>query len=249
MSLRPAQRPPVLTIVTKHCLLLQTYDLRSHELLVPTPARVVPLAAAEAAVRRRGAQDDSGAAAGQRLTGGLKIGPRLRSARKLRGMSLDDVALSTGLTKGFLSQLERDRVSASVASLLRVCDALGIRIGSLFETSRADLVRHDERQPINFGGEGVSEHLLTPGGDRRIQVIQSEIAPGGGAGEEQYALSGDAEFVHVLRGVLELVVQGDTYLLGPGDSMTFSPRDPHTWRNKSTDEDALVLWVLTPSPW
>ncbi len=183
------------------------------------------------------------------VSGPAAIGGRLRAARQARGLSIAQLAAATGLTKGFLSQLERDLTSASVASLVNICDALGIRIGSLFEASRTDLVRRSERPRINFGGVGVTEYLLSPDSDSRIQVIESHIAPGGGGGDELYSLNSDAEFVHVVAGRLEVVVRRDVYRLGPGDSLTFSPRDPHTWRNPSQSEEAVVFWVLTPSPW
>ncbi|MGB3337961.1 MAG: helix-turn-helix transcriptional regulator, partial [Devosia sp.] len=53
------------------------------------------------------------------------IGTKLRTARKTRGLTLDQVAQAAGLTKGFVSRLERDDVSPSVASLVTVCEVLG----------------------------------------------------------------------------------------------------------------------------
>jgi DNA-binding XRE family transcriptional regulator len=58
----------------------------------------------------------------------VRIGARLRAARQARGLTLDKVAAATGVTKGFLSRLERDDVSPSVASLVAVCDVLGVRV-------------------------------------------------------------------------------------------------------------------------
>ena len=55
------------------------------------------------------------------------IGAKLRAARKMRSLTLDQVAQAAGLTKGFVSRLERDDVSPSVASLVSVCDILGLR--------------------------------------------------------------------------------------------------------------------------
>jgi transcriptional regulator with XRE-family HTH domain len=178
----------------------------------------------------------------------IKIGAKLRRARRERQLSLEQVANAANLTKGFISQVERDLTSVSVASLVKICNAIGLRIGSLFDPSPRHLVRQADRLPINFGGQGVVEHLLTPTGQERIQVIESHVSPGGGSGDEAYALSGDAEFVHVIRGELEVEVRGDRYVLREGDSFTFSPRDPHSWCNRSLEE-TLVLWVLTPSPW
>jgi transcriptional regulator with XRE-family HTH domain len=181
--------------------------------------------------------------------GGIRIGARLRDARRARGLTIDQVAGSTGLTKGFISQLERDQANASVASLIGICDALRIRVGALFEPSRTDLVRAEDRPRINFGGRGVTEYLLTPDRDGRIQVIESLIEPGGEGGEELYSLPSEAEFVHVMRGDLEVVVHDQVHHLSTGDSLTFHPRDPHTWRNPSKRRVTHVLWVLAPSPW
>jgi transcriptional regulator with XRE-family HTH domain len=178
----------------------------------------------------------------------LEIGARIRAARHRLGMSLEQVAEETGLTKGFISQVERNLTSVSVASLVNICNAVGLRIGSLFEPGRRDLIRYADRPRINFGGINVTEFMLTPANQGQVQVIQSEIGPGGGSGEEPYALNGQAEFVHVVSGQLDITVHGDTYLLETGDSLTFSPRDPHSWRNPS-DSDTIVLWVLAPSPW
>ena len=60
-------------------------------------------------------------------------GPRLREARLRRGLSLSDVAQAAGVTKGFLSLAERAKTQISVPTLLRICDALDIKLGSLFD--------------------------------------------------------------------------------------------------------------------
>ncbi len=179
----------------------------------------------------------------------LRIGPQLRAARLRRKLSLEQVAGATGLTKGFLSQLERDMTAASVASLVRLCSALHISIGSLFEPSGTMLTRDDEAPAINFGGSGVSEQLLTPRESGDLQVIRSRVAPGGGSGDEPYALDAKAEVVYLLEGELVVTVDAEVYSLAAGDTLTFSPRQLHSWSNPSATADAVVLWALAPSPW
>jgi transcriptional regulator with XRE-family HTH domain len=175
------------------------------------------------------------------------IGPRLRAARLSRGMSLATLAAGAGLTKGFLSQVERDLVSPSVGSLLRVCDALGVGVGELFEPVSGPLVRAADRPPIAFGGEGVDEFQLTPSSERRLQVIQTDIAPGGGSGDDAYGLAGEAEFVHVLVGTFDIEVDREAYRLAAGDSLTFDAGRPRRWRNASPVRPATVLWVIVPA--
>ncbi len=160
---------------------------------------------------------------------------------------MSELAAATDLTKGFLSLVERDKANTSVGSLVRVCDALGVAIGSLFEPAHTNFVPKAARPRINFGGEGVEEYLLTPDGEARLQMIESIIGPDGGSGPEQYSLRGEAELVHVIAGRLDLTVAGETVRMKAGDSLTFSPRDRHAWLNPSARRAAHVIWAVTPS--
>ncbi len=139
--------------------------------------------------------------------------------------------------------------AASVASLIKICDALQISVGYLFDPPATNLVRAADRPRINFGGERVTEYLLTPSGNDHLQVIESYLEPGASGGEEPYSLDADAEVVHVVSGSVEISVRGEQHLLHTGDTLTFSGRDPHAWRNASGEEPAQVVWILTPSPW
>lgn len=175
------------------------------------------------------------------------IGARLREARKRRHLSLSELATRTGLTKGFLSQVERDLTSASVGTLMRLCDALSLNPGDLLTGSAGPVVRAADRPEIAFGGEGVREFRLTPAGERRILVLQSDIAPGGGSGDEAYVLASEAEFVHVLEGTLDIEVAGTSHRLAVGDSLTFEAGAEHRWSNPSPAFPARVLWLLSPA--
>lgn len=177
----------------------------------------------------------------------IPIGQRLRAARRARRLTLEQVADACGLTKGFVSKLERDQSTASVASLLRICDTLGLSIGELFEGIHTpDLLRAADYPVVSFGGERMVEYLLTPSRERRVQVLLSEIQPGGGSGQETYALPSDVEFVLVVSGELEIELDGRTDVLRAGDALTFVPRTPHAFRNIG-DAPARVLWVLVPA--
>ncbi|GIE28106.1 transcription regulator [Actinoplanes italicus] len=179
---------------------------------------------------------------------GAAIGGRLRAARQARGLTLQQVADATTLNKGFISRLERDEVSPSVASLVAICEVLGIRVGELFEPPATSLVRAGEGRPINFGGTRVSELLLTPGTQNHLQVIHSTVEPGGGGGDELYTLDCEVEFVYVIRGRLELRLSDETVQLGAGDAFTFPGREPHTWSNTAEADECEVVWVLAPAP-
>lgn len=164
------------------------------------------------------------------------IGPRLREARKRRGLSLAELAERSDLTKGFLSQVERDLTSPSVAP----CCACARR-SSCRSASCSAAARDRWRTPVAFGGQGVTEYQLTSAQEARLLVLESEIAPGGGSGEDAYELDCDSEFLHVLDGMLDVEVAGTRYRLAAGDSLTFDAGAPHRWWNPSSARPARVL--------
>jgi transcriptional regulator with XRE-family HTH domain len=164
-------------------------------------------------------------------------------------MSISQLAGATGLTSGFISQLERDLTSVSLSSLARICAALDVRFGEVLDAPpKGELIRRDEatgwKQPIGRH----DDLLLSPLDEPRFHLMESRIPPGEGAGDEPYTFQGDVELVYVLEGTLELHVRDDTYLLDAGDTVTYAPRDPHTWRNPSAADDTVVLWFTVPNP-
>ena len=180
-------------------------------------------------------------------TEGTRIGAQLRAARLAARKSMAEVAEHAGLTKGFVSKLERDLANVSVASLIRICEALDISVGSLFQPSRGEVIRHDARPPINFGGTGTTEYLLTPSGEKRVQAILSDLEPGGGSGDEPYSLPADVEFAFILAGQLQITVAGEQVTLEQGDAFTFSASTQHTFRATAHQGRTQVLWVISPA--
>ena len=173
----------------------------------------------------------------------------MRSLRRERGLTIEQVASATRLTKGFISQLERDRTSPSLSSIARICDVLGVRLSQIFEREPGpSLVRREERPEIDTYFP-THNWLLSSRDERRLQAIESEVAPGAGAGDELYSLPGEVEFVYVLEGTLELVVGEDRLVLSEGDAVTYELAKPHTWRNASSTDTLRVLWVAAPNPY
>jgi transcriptional regulator with XRE-family HTH domain len=178
---------------------------------------------------------------------GTRIGAQLKSARLAARMSMAEVAERAGLTKGFVSKLERDLASVSVASLIRLCGALGISVGSLFQAPTGQVIRRGAYPPINFGGKKMTEYLLTPSGEKRVQAILSDIEPGGGSGDDPYGLPADVEFVFVLAGQLQIAMAGEQITLDQGDAFTFPANTQHTFRATPQAGPTQVLWVVSPA--
>ncbi len=178
-----------------------------------------------------------------------RIGVRLRAIRHERGLSISQLAGATGLTSGFISQLERDLTSVSLSSLARICAALDVRFGEVLDApSKGELIRREEASGWGLPIGRHDDLLLSPLDERRFNLLESRIPPGEGAGDEPYTFQGDIELVYVLEGTLELRVRDEVFVLEAGDTVTYAPRDPHTWRNPSDANETVVLWFTVPNP-
>jgi transcriptional regulator with XRE-family HTH domain len=178
----------------------------------------------------------------------IPLGSRLRSSRQAQGLTIVQVATATGLTKGFISRIERDETSPSVATLLTICEVLSIEVGSLFAATQSDVVRAADAPLINMGGSGAVERLMTPRGQPRLQLIRSVMEPGASGGAELYTINSEVEVVYVVRGAIEVRFADEVVLLDAGDALTFEGREPHSWENTSSDI-VEVLWTLAPAAW
>jgi len=176
----------------------------------------------------------------------LAIGSRIRAARQSQRLTIEQVAEATGLTKGFLSRVERDLTSPSVASLVTLCQVLSVSIGELFAAPETHLTRRDDGPKISLGGEGIVERLLTARSERRLQIIRAVIEPRGRGESELYAVDCDVDVLHVTKGRIQLILSNEKYDLEEGDTLSFPGREPHTWVNP-TDETVEVLWILVPA--
>ncbi len=175
------------------------------------------------------------------------LGQTIRERREKRGESLKQLAEATGLTQSFLSQVENERTSPSVASLRKIAEALETSIGTFFAggTPNGRLVRKSARAMLVHPQFRWRDSLLTPSLSGKLQVIWTEIEPGGGSGDEPYGHDSDEECVVIVRGKLDFWVGDEHYRLNVGDALTFESRIPHKNRNPGPGRTE-VLWVITP---
>jgi len=178
------------------------------------------------------------------------VGGRLREARQARGQTLDHVAGAAGFTKSFVSAVERGETSPSIGSLYAICEVLGISMSALFETVDApesNVVRRTDVQGTYFGGEGVENLVLSPRGERRAQVIETHIAPGGSPGPEPWSHAGELVMATVLEGTVEFRFGERSTTLKAGDTISYSPAEPHSWGNPDDDNPAVALFFEVPA--
>jgi transcriptional regulator with XRE-family HTH domain len=164
-------------------------------------------------------------------------------------MSLGNLAQRSGVTASFLSRVERDATSPSVASLLAICDALGLPIAELFAIPRTTLVRRADRAHLEQlpRAAHVVDTLLTPAWERHVTVLETVAEPGGSGGEALYTMPSQTEVCFVVEGTVEVCVEDERLVLQEGDALTFGAAAPHTWRNANPARVARILWILAPA--
>jgi DNA-binding transcriptional MerR regulator/quercetin dioxygenase-like cupin family protein len=174
----------------------------------------------------------------------VALGPRLRRMRHERGQTLEQASAAVGLSASFLSELERGQSGASMATLHRLLTYYGTTFAALLQRSGgrvARLMRAGRARSVR--NHGVTVEQLADG--QAMMEPQLFTIEAGAGSEGSYAHEGE-EFVYVLEGAFEVVLnEGERYLLRVGDSLYYPSSVVHSWRNPGAGT-ARVLWVNTP---
>ena len=180
------------------------------------------------------------------------IGKRLRAARKLTGLVIDEVATKTGLSRAYISQIETGKASPSLQTVDRLAKALGIQVSSLFTTDDFDaqLTRADDRLVMQYGAPDTAPeerklvHFLSAP-NRELELVILEIPVGVAAGPPDQGHAGEEAF-YVLEGRVKAVIGGHSYIVEEGDSLHWSASIPHRTINIG-DTKAKLVFARTPA--
>jgi len=189
-------------------------------------------------------------------TGGRKpinLGGKIKVLRMKVGMTQKELAEQVGLTPSFISQLEKNLISPSLDSLLKLSEKLHTSpIFFLREgedgTQRKMVIKPSERQEIQLKEMKIPEiklqllvsHVL----NRRMEPYLLTLRQGATVKGHFCSHKGD-EFAYVIEGELEVEIQGEKQMLRPGDGLYIESTVPSKWVNMGEGE-AVLLWVLSP---
>ena len=158
------------------------------------------------------------------------------------------LAARTGFSPSFISQMEAEAVSPSIASLGKVAEELGVSLGQFFsslESAPREVVRREERPEYESGWSKSTVSLLadaTPG--RKLVAVEIRVEPGGSSGKHA-AFGMQEAFVLVTSGELVVGLEGREVELFEGDAVYVSEGTEFSWKNPGTEEATLVM-VTTP---
>ena len=183
--------------------------------------------------------------------GGLLIGVQLKHARLNRRISLRQLADDVGCTESFLSKVENDKVRPSLTMLHTIVKALGINVAKLFSEPGSPTVtvlkagkRVTFQMELASPGRGITlESLLPIPLSVLLEANIHHVEPGGST--NGFIDHKGEEMGFVLKGTLEITVDGQTVTVEKGDSFFFQSHLPHGYRNPGTTT-AQILWVNTP---
>ncbi len=165
----------------------------------------------------------------------MDIHEKIKNLRKNRGFSIRELSERTGLSMGFISNLERNINSPSVANLQVICQVLDVELIDLFkrESSKVSILPL-ERRSLIFKGEreGINYSKISPE-TSVINAICVTVEPGTPPAEMTWGHNHD-ELGVVIEGELEIEVAGEgKYLLKKGDSIFIKRNTPHKHKNPS----------------
>ncbi len=180
-----------------------------------------------------------------------KLGALLRATRNTRQLTIKEVAAKAGVSSSLLSQIERNRISPSLDTLLQILEVYGVSPDQFFKdyetSSRVEIIRRDDRKI--FHRKGFKYEKLCGDsqakGNHSFNAFFLELAPGQNRGDVNDGHLG-RELGIVVQGSATLVYGEETYELHKGDAVSFFSEIPHTIQNLS-DHIFQAYWVVTPA--
>ncbi|MFW2514453.1 helix-turn-helix domain-containing protein [Demequina sp. SO4-13] len=174
-----------------------------------------------------------------------ELGQRLRSLRRMRGMTLVQLAEVAGLSHSFLSQIERGQAMPSIGSLGRIAHAVGTSQIELLTPPSAPTrsnVVPTSAAPRGTYGDEAARLLVTHAGARFRPLSLTGFSQEFG---EPFSHA-EHEFLHVISGRVEIEIDGESTVLDEGDSVYYGSDVPHRWR--AVDERGFHAIVVKEQP-
>ena len=175
------------------------------------------------------------------------VGPALRRLREDRGLSLEQLAQLTGVSRAMLGQVELGQSVPTIKTLWRIAHALEVPFSALLSSgpSKAAVVlRAAEARTLTSADGGFHSRALFPfGAPRRVEFYELRLKPHAREDAEPHA-PGTLENLVVTRGKVEVSCSGQAHELREGDAIVFEADGPHSYRNLG-DREAVMYLVMT----
>ena len=176
----------------------------------------------------------------------------IKDHRRQRKMTLDELAGSTGLSKGYLSKIERANKLPPFSTLNKIAEALGVETASLFAKNseplpdpRIAVVRSDEGCSVSSDGALYGYQYETLGHGKKGKHMEPYIIEPAVDELAVFQHEGE-EFMYTLEGTHELTYDGQKYILNKGDSVYFDASVPHSGRSLGKKRARILAVMFSP---
>lgn len=183
----------------------------------------------------------------------ITIGAKVKAFRTAKKYTLKQLSEESGLSIGFLSQLERGLSSIAIDSLSKLADILGVSLSAFFDSAaeqeKSPVVRSFEPRCTQISPQ-IIQYLLT-GNARDFHLLPRifHMMPFANTSQDKLEMNQHEgeEFLYVLEGILTVYLDGSEYCLNPGDSIQIHSQVPHNWVNH-TNRVVKILTINSPNP-
>ena len=178
------------------------------------------------------------------------LGQRIKELRKTKKLTLVEIAKKTGIDQATLSRIENGVMTGTLESHMKISEALGLNLPSLYEHVIAKSNETREKavkqkiETFSHSSGAVSEMLTTNILRKKMMPVLLKLKPGGRTETEEFA-AGTERFVHAVKGSVEISAEREKSEIGPGESFYFDASKPHHFKNLTRSE-AWMLSVSTP---
>lgn len=181
----------------------------------------------------------------------MDIGVRLKLVRERFGLSQRELAKRAGVTNASISLIEQNRVSPSVSSLTKLLESIPITLSEFFAFDEPPRVNphifRPDNQPAFLSSDGLRFLVIGASApNRQMRMLRELYAPGAHTGDEPIVHKEGEECGFVVRGTIELTIDGQANILSAGDGYYFPSPLPHRFRNIGPEE-AEIISANTPA--
>jgi len=179
----------------------------------------------------------------------LAIGQRVKQERAARGWTLDQLASAANVSRRLLVNVEQGDANPSVATLLKISDALGVGLPALVAPPAPrpiTITRHGEGAALwtgSAGGRGVLVAGTAP--PDVVELWDWTLGPGDHHASAAHT-DGTRELAQILDGTIVITIGEDSFTLHPGDAITFPGDLPHAYTNRGDLPARFSLVVFEP---
>ena len=176
-----------------------------------------------------------------------RLGGRVRELRRRRGLTLEELAGQSGVSRAMISKLERGEKNPTLVVAARLAEGLGVTLSHLAgmeERREVVVVPREKRMAMRDPETGFERQLLSPNFvGRGVEFIRNEIPENSTSGEFPPHRRGVEEHIVVERGNLRAMLADEEYLLGAGDALYFAADVPHRFDNAGAGPCSYYLVI------